>query len=132
MARFEVRPGNRLPGVARHVFRMGADYAAAEKLLVGFSAKVASGQYLFGDETNLNPTTGTYAVLNVHASYQLTERLQVFGLIENALNARYVTFGTFSPVASNTPLIQAPVATNTRSLSPAPPIGIFAGIRVTL
>lgn len=128
----QVRPGNRLPGVPRHVFRLGADYVATEKLLVGFSVRVASGQYLFGDESNLNATTGAYAVLNVHASYQIAERLQLFGLIENVLNARYETFGTFSPVASNTPLIQAPAATNTRSLSPAPPIGVFAGVKVTL
>jgi len=90
------------------------------------------GQYLFGDESNLNPTTGAYAVVNVHTSYQLTSHVQVFGLVENLLNARYETFGTFSPVASNTPLIQAPAATDTRSLSPGPPIGIFVGVRVTL
>jgi len=99
--------------------------------LAGFSLKVASGQYLFGDESNLNPPTGAYAVLNAHAHYQVTPRMRIFGLVENVLNARYETFGAFSPVASNTPLIQAPGATNTRSLGPAPPIAAFGGVRVT-
>ena len=70
-------------------------------------------------------------MLNVHSSYQITENVQVFALIENVVNNRYATFGTFSPVSSNTPLIQAPGATNTRSLSLAPPIGVFGGVRVT-
>jgi iron complex outermembrane receptor protein len=127
----QVRAGNRLPGVARHIFKLGADYGVTENWLVGFSLKVASGQYLFGDEANLNPTTSAYGVLNIHSSYQITSNIQVFALLENALNARYETFGTFSPVSDNTPIIQVPGATNTRSLSPAPPIGAFAGVRVT-
>jgi outer membrane receptor protein involved in Fe transport len=92
---------------------------------------VASGRYLFGDESNLNPTTGAYAVLNIHSSYQVTDHIQVFGLLENALNSRYETFGSFSPVSSNTPIIQVPGATNTRSLSPAPPISAYGGVRIT-
>ena len=127
----QVRPGNRLPGIPRHTFKLGVDYGVTENWLVGFSMKVASGQYLFGDESNLNPPTGAYAVLNIHSSYQITSHIQVFGLLENVLNSRYETYGTFSPVASNTPLIQAPGATDTRSLSPAPPIAVFAGLRVT-
>jgi iron complex outermembrane receptor protein len=127
----QVRVGNRLPGVARHIFKLGADYGVTENWLVGFSLKVASGQYLFGDAANLNPTTSAYGVLNIHSSYQITSNIQVFALLENALNARYETFGTFSPVSDNTPIIQVPGATNTRSLSPAPPIGAFAGVRVT-
>lgn len=126
-----VRPGNRLPRVPRHIFKLGADYGITDDWLVGFSVKVASGQYLLGDESNLNPMTGSYGVLNIHSSYQVTSQLRVFGLLENVLNSRYETFGTFSPVASNTPLIQAPGATNTRSLGPAPPFAAFVGVKVT-
>ena len=41
----QVRPGNRLPGVPRHLFKVGADYGITEKWVVGFSALVASGKY---------------------------------------------------------------------------------------
>ena len=128
----QARPGNRLPGVPRHVFKAGVDYSVTDEWVVGASVKAASGQYLFGDESNKNAATGAYAVVSLHSSYQITRHLQVFGQVENLLNARYETFGTFSPVTSNTPLIQAPSATDTRSLSPAPPIGVFVGVRVTL
>ncbi len=127
----QVRPGNRLPGVPRHLFKVGADYGITEKWVVGFSALVASGRFLTGDESNLNPTTGAYGVLNIHSNYQVIEHVQVFAQLENVVNSRYATFGTFSPVGSDTPLIQAPGSTNTRSLSPAPPISAFGGVRVT-
>src|SRR5262249_29972760 len=73
-----VRPGNRLPGVPRHLFKIGTDYRVTEDWIIGFSALIASGKYFFGDEANLNPTTGAYGVLNLHSSYQVTENLQVF------------------------------------------------------
>ena len=92
----QVRPGNRLPGVPRHLFKVGADYGITEKWVVGFSALVASGKFLTGDELNLNPTTGAYGVLNIHSNYQVIEHVQVFAQIENVVNSRYATFGTFS------------------------------------
>jgi iron complex outermembrane receptor protein len=126
----QVRPGNRLPGVPRNLFKIGADYGITDNWVVGFSALVASGKYLVGDESNLIQTTGAYGVLNIHSSYQITKNVQAFGLIENILNNRYATFGTFSPV-SEVPLIQAPGSTNTRSLALAPPISVFGGLRAT-
>ena len=126
----QAKRGNRLPGIPQHLFKVGADYGVTEAWTVGFSGKVASGQYLFGDESNQNPQTGAYGVVNVHTQYQVTKNFQVFGLVENAFNTRYETYGTFSPVNSNTPILQVPNASNTRSLSPAPPVAGFAGVRV--
>jgi outer membrane receptor protein involved in Fe transport len=127
----QVRPGDTIPGVPRHLFKVGADYGITDAWTVGFSAIVASGRFLVGDESNLNPTTGAYGVLNIHSSYQITKNFQVFALLENMLNTRFATFGAFSPVGPDTPLIQAPGSTNTRSLSLVPPISAFGGVRVT-
>lgn len=126
----QAKRGNRLPGVPQHLFKLGADYGVTEAWTVGFSGKVASGQYLFGDESNQNPQTGAYGVVNVHTQYQVTKNFQVFGLVENAFNARYETYGTFSPVTANTPILQVPNASNTRSLSPGAPVAGFAGVRM--
>jgi outer membrane receptor protein involved in Fe transport len=123
-----VQPGDKLPGVPRNLFKIGADYNVSPKWVIGFSAIAATGKFLAGDESNLNPTTGAYGVLNVHSSYQITEHFQAFALINNVLNTRYATFGTFSPVTA-VPLIQAPGSTNTRSLSLAPPVSAFGGVR---
>ena len=97
---------------------------------MGLSGTFSSGQTLFGDEANLTPDTGGYFVLAANTSYQLTEKIQIFALVQNVLNAKYATFGTFSSTGA-VPIAQVPGATDTRSLSPAPPFAGFAGVRVT-
>jgi len=125
-----VRKGDSLPGIPAHVIKIGGDYKATDTWTVGASALFASGQYLYGDESNQTPETKSYIVVNFHTSYQVTDNLQIFGLINNVFNANYATYGTFSPVSA-TPILQVPNVSNTRSLSPAPPIAGFAGMKIT-
>jgi outer membrane receptor protein involved in Fe transport len=126
----QVRPGNHLPGIPSNLWKLGVDYKVTDAWTVGGTGVAASGQFLFGDEANLTAKTPAYFVLNLHTSYQLTPNLQLFGLIENAFNTTYYTFGTFSPTSS-VPIVQAPGAANPRSYSPAAPIAGTVGIRVT-
>jgi hypothetical protein len=63
-------------------------------------------------------------------SYQLTPNLQLFGLLQNAFNTTFYTFGTFSPTSSVF-IAQAPGVTNPRSYSPGAPIAGTVGIRLT-
>ena len=126
----QVQPGNHLPGIPGNLWKLGVDYKVTDAWTVGGTGVAASGQFLFGDEANLTAKTPAYFVLNLHTSYQITPNLQLFGLIENAFNTTYYTFGTFSPTSS-VPIVQAPGATNPRSYSPAAPIAGTVGIRVT-
>ncbi len=125
-----INPGDRLPVIPQHVLKLGVDYKATDAWTVGGTAIAASGQFLIGDEANLTPQTPAYFVLNLHTSYQVTQKLQLFAQVENAFNAQYYTLGTFSPTSA-VPIAQAPGATNPRSYSPAAPIGIVVGIRAT-
>ena len=115
----QVQPGNHLPGISSNLWKLGVDYKVTDAWTVGGTGVAASGQFLFGDEANLTAKTPAYFVLNLHTSYQLTPNLQLFGLIENAFNTAYYTFGTFSPTSSVF-IAQAPGAANPRSYSPAP------------
>ncbi len=112
------------------MFKLGVDYKATDQWTVGGTGIVASGQFLSGDEANLTPKTPPYFVLNLHASYQVTKSFQLFALLENAFNATYYTFGTFSPTSS-VPIYGVPGADNPRALAPAAPIAITFGIRAT-
>lgn len=125
-----VQPGNRLPGIPAQQVKLGVYYKATDKWTVGATAIVASSAYLFGDEANLTPPLPGYFTLNLSTSYQVTEHVQLFAWAENITNARYYTFGTFSPTSSVF-IAQAPGATNPRSYSPAAPVGGFGGVRVT-
>ena len=125
-----VRPGNRLPGVPLNQLKFGADYGVTAAWTVGVSGIASSGQFLFGDEANLTPPTGPYVVLTLDTRYQLTPNIELFGTVENALNAQYETYGTFSPTSA-IPIAQVPGASNTRSLSPAAPVAAYGGVHVT-
>ena len=125
-----IRPGNRLPGVPANQLKFGAYYKVTDNWTVGATGIYQSGQYLFSDDANVTPRLPGFVTLNLNTQYQLTPNVQLFGLVENVNDAKYYTYGTFSPVSSIF-LAQAPNATNPRSYSPAAPVGGFGGLRVT-
>jgi len=55
--------------------------------------------------------------------------VHLFALVQNALNATYYTYGTFSRTTS-VPIVQVPNASNTRSSNIAAPIGAFGGVKL--
>jgi outer membrane receptor protein involved in Fe transport len=125
----QVQPGDHLPGVAAHSVSFGIGYDVTDRWHIGFNGKAASGQYLFGDESNQNPKTNPYVVFGLDTSYKVTENFQVFGAIENLFNTKYETFGTFSET-EEVPLVQVPGAENPRALSLGAPFAIYGGVKV--
>jgi iron complex outermembrane receptor protein len=125
-----ITPGDTLPGVPTTRLKFGAETNITDKWMVGFNGLYQSGQFLFGDDANLTPRLQGFVTVDLTTSYQITPHLQVFGRVENVGDARYYTYGTFSPTSSVF-LAQAPNATNPRSYSPAAPIGGFGGVKVT-
>jgi outer membrane receptor protein involved in Fe transport len=125
-----VQPGNRLPGIPTNLIKFGAQYQVTDKWTVGATAVAETGQFLFGDEANLTKKLPGYFLLNLNTSYQVTKNFQVFALVQNAFNATYYTYGTFSPTTS-VPIIQVPNATNTRSYNIGAPVAAFGGVKVT-
>lgn len=126
-----VTPGDHLPGIPAHAFKFGVTHNVTEAWKVGVTARAFSGKYLVGDESNLNPRTNPFVVVNLNTSYNVTPNLQIFGMVENLFNTKYETFGTFSPT-TEVPILQVPDASNTRSLGPGAPLAFYAGVRAKL
>ena len=125
-----INPGARMPGVPAHQGKVGLTFRVTDQWTVSAVLLAQSGQYLFGDEANLTPQLPGFVSLNLSSSYQVTPHIQLFGSIENVTDAKYYTYGTFSPTNSVF-LAQAPNATNPRAYSPGAPIGAFGGVRIT-
>ncbi len=125
-----VRPGDHIPSVPDHSLKFGADYQATSAWSLGFSGRYAGGQYLSGDAANLTPKTKPYLVVNFETRYRLGPHVELRGWVQNLTDARYSTFGAFSPTAQ-VPILLRPGASDPRSLSPGQPIAGFASIRIS-
>jgi outer membrane receptor protein involved in Fe transport len=123
-----VTPGDQLPGIPQHSLKVGFTHSVTNAWKIGLTARAFTGKYLVGDESNLNPKTNPYIVVNLNTTYDITPNVQLFGIIENLFNTKYETFGTFSPT-SEVPIIQVPGASNPRSLSAGAPFAVYAGLR---
>jgi outer membrane receptor protein involved in Fe transport len=128
----QISPGNQIPAIPRHRVKAGFDYFVTDAFKFGADAIVVSSQYLVGDESNQAPKLPSYAVFNIHASYQINKTFQVYGRINNLFDARYATYGTFFDTGAlpNFAAGGAPF-TDARSLSPAYPRTFYAGMKMT-
>jgi len=128
----QVLPGDQIPAVPRHRIKAGIEYALTDVWKVGGDALFVSSQYLVGDESNQAQKLPSYTVFNVHTSYQINKTFQVYGRIDNLLDNRYATYGTFFDTTAVPNFANGSAAfTDPRSLSPARPRAFYAGVRAT-
>ena len=128
----EIRPGNQIPNVPRHRIKAGIDYAVTDAWKVGADALFVSSQYYVGDESNQAQKLPSYAVLNLHSSYDISKSLQIYARIDNVCDNHYATYGTFFDQTALPNFANGGAAfSDARSLSPARPRAVYAGMRVT-
>jgi outer membrane receptor protein involved in Fe transport len=133
-----VHPGDNLPGVPQNRFKAGADYWITQKWKFGGDLVAVSGQYFFGDESNLNPQLSGYTRVDLHTSYDVTPRIQLYGLANNIFDQHYGIFGTFfdrelgNRAAAADPQLNDEFFTNPRTITPAPPVVAYGGVKVKL
>jgi outer membrane receptor protein involved in Fe transport len=127
----QVNPGDRIPGIPRHRANVVLDYSVTSQLSVGAEAVVQSNVVRFGDEANLTTPVGGYAVVNLNAAYRPIDHLSLFVVVNNVLNKRYDTYGTFGPIGDVPwPNIPGGVS-DPRTASPGTPIVAYGGVRLT-
>ncbi|SEM29056.1 TonB-dependent receptor [Bradyrhizobium sp. OK095] len=127
----QVSPGNQIPAIPRHRIKVGVDYAVTDVWKVGGNAIFVSSQYIVGDESNQYSKLPSYTVFNLHTSYQVTKNFQLYGRVDNVLDKRYATYGTFFDTGALPNFTTGGGFNDLRSLSPARPRAFYAGMRVT-
>ena len=120
-----IRPGDRIPLIPRHLFKLFADYRATSRLSVAVDLMASSGMYARGNENNLSQPDGTYyigagstsayGVVNLGAHYQLAKPLQLIAQVNNLFDSHYNTAAQLGPTGLT--------AAGTFIARPFPPIG---------
>lgn len=132
----QVEPGDRLPGIPQQRLKLGIDYQSG-RFAVGADAQLLSSSYFFGDESNQNPQLSGYAVVDLYGWYAAGKHLRLFATIDNLFNSRYATYGIYgNPTGVGAPGVPRNGVTNgsdvnNRFESPAAPVSIYGGVRVT-
>jgi outer membrane receptor protein involved in Fe transport len=128
----QIAPGNRIPAIPRNRIKAGFDYSVTDAFKVGGDALFVGSQYFVGDESNQAPRLSSYAVFNLHASYQIDKTFQIYARADNIFDNRYATYGTFFDTTAipNSANGGAPF-TDPRSISPARPRAFYAGLKAT-
>jgi outer membrane receptor protein involved in Fe transport len=127
-----VAPGDRIPMIPHHRFKLGGDYSVTKDFKIGADLLVVGSQYYAGDASNQFGQLPAYAVVDADASYQVTANVQLYLRVNNVFNNQYYTYGTFFDTTQipNFGNGGAPF-TDPRSLSPAQPRSIYAGLKAT-
>jgi outer membrane receptor protein involved in Fe transport len=132
----QVNAGDRIPGVPLSRFKTGFDYLITPQWKFGADLIAASSQVFFGDEGNDNAPLGGYAKVDLHTFYDLTENVQIYGLVYNLFNSQYGLFGNFFNLEAANEASEANPATgddfftNPRTITPAPPLVAYGGMKV--
>ena len=117
-----VPSGSSLALVPRHRLNAGLAYRPWPWLTLSADARYVGSQFLRGDEANRQRPLPAYWVVNGGLAARWGG-FEAFIRINNVLDNRYETFGTFAP---NGRLAGNPVE---RFLTPAAPINVLAGLQ---
>jgi outer membrane receptor protein involved in Fe transport len=128
----QILPGNRIPAIPRNRIKAGIDYMVTDAFKVGGDALFVDGQYFVGDESNQAQKLPSYAVFNLHASYQINKTFQIYARADNIFDHRYATYGTFFERDAVPNFANGGAEfTDPRSVSPARPRAFYAGLKAT-
>jgi iron complex outermembrane receptor protein len=129
--------GDRLPGIPRHLFKAGFEYWLTSKWKIGADLVAASNSPFFpnevSDEEDLNAFLPGYTRVDLHTSYDITNNIQVYGLVKNLFDQKYGLYGTYFEAEEVTELDEAlggPGFEDSRTVSPAMPFAAYGGVKV--
>jgi iron complex outermembrane receptor protein len=127
-----VRKGDQLSNVPQHRFKAGFEYMITQKWMFGADLIASGGQYHLGDEINVLPKVGGYTRVDLKSTYQVTDEVQLFGIVNNVFDRRYGLFGTLFEADEAPAEIVSPSFSfnNPRSIVPSAPVAAYGGVKV--
>ena len=120
-----VRSGDELPNIPHSSLQFAIGYAVTPQLHVAINGHAQSGQYLRGDEANLQSRLPGFAVFGAQAEYELAPGVAFYVAATNIFDRRYATFGLYGDPTANGAF---PQFANPLFIVPAAPAAISGGI----
>jgi iron complex outermembrane recepter protein len=81
-----VRPGDHIPSIPSHRFKIGIDYWVTPQWRVGGDLIAASNQFFRGDEGKDARPLRAYAVLSLRTGHKVTDNVEIYELAINLFN----------------------------------------------
>lgn len=131
-----VSPGDRMPGIPEHIFKAGIDFNVTPQWLVGADIIVTSDQVFFGDEANVAAKLAGYEKVDLRTTYDVTDKLQIYGSIENVFDKKYGLFGNFFQIEEPDEVAEAAgydfLPDAGTSIVPSKPVTAYVGVKIKL
>lgn len=135
-----VRPGTRIAGLPKHTIRIGADWRAQPKLVIGGNVLATSSLVTQGNEDGLigegeevNAKVKGYAIMNLHANYEASKGLDYFFRLNNVFDTRFETYGLMAlnmfDQYGNQATSPTTPPTVSRFVAPGAPRNFMVGVR---
>lgn len=128
-----VHKGDRIPGIPQNTVKVRLDYTPISKVNFGANFTWRGTIFARGDEDNqdVNGTIGSYFLIDLDATWNVTRQLQVFAMVTNLLNRQYASFGILGQNFFNGPghTFDYGSASNEQFLGVGAPRGAWVGLR---
>jgi outer membrane receptor protein involved in Fe transport len=100
-----VRPGNRIPAIPRHTFKLAARYEPGGRWSLGVHASYTGSTIERGDENNgdARGTVPGYTLVGLDARYTAPAHWELFARVDNLLGRSYASLGVLGMNAFATP-----------------------------
>jgi iron complex outermembrane receptor protein len=98
-------------------------------LSLGADLSVTGSQYYDSDYANQNQKLPAYWLVNLRASYALSTRWSLYGLVNNVFNRHAASYGTYFDPSNTVPLFSSPL-TDVRSVTLIQPMSFQLGLRL--
>ncbi|MTD94226.1 TonB-dependent receptor [Hyphomicrobium sp. xq] len=125
--------GDRLPGIPRHLFKVGAEYALTSAWKVGADVIVSGDRPYFPNEAGGGDFLDAYTRVDLNTSYDVTKNIQLYGLVKNLFDQKYGLYGTYfesGEVSNVDKALGGAGFTDPRTFSPSMPFAAYGGVKV--
>jgi outer membrane receptor for ferric coprogen and ferric-rhodotorulic acid len=91
----QLEPGDHIPGIPSHRFKIGFDYRVTPQWRIGGDVIAVAYQFFRGDEGNDDRPLPGYVMVNQGTGYKVTDNVEVYALANTLFGTDYTTFGTY-------------------------------------